>query len=217
MWTSPPCDHAVSRADKAESLPSMLRLDAPIAPVQQSHAGVHRGGNIRRTTGLCVPCVGRLLRRLRLLLHGARNDRAYHRRRRFKLETCNVAAREAARRRLFLLLACSWLALSMSCPHGPRSSPTPLRWSTLRLRAPRVSLGAEGLGRTLLRIDSIGTKLRECVLLSPPSPEAPSPARKAQEPFLPFTDCSPHQSLPLLRLCREEQGQHDASDLPLAV
>ena len=127
MWTSP-------RADKAESLPSMLRLDAPIAPVQQSHAGVHRGGNIRRTTGLCVPCVGRLLRRLRLLLHGARNDRAYHRRRRFKLETCNVAAREAARRRLFLLLACSRLALSiwavhglsMGCSHGPRSSPTPV-------------------------------------------------------------------------------------------
>ena len=76
----------VSRADKAESLPSMLRLDAPIAPVQQSHAGVHRGGNIRRTTGLCMPCAGRLLRRLRLLLHGARNDGAYHQRRRFKLE-----------------------------------------------------------------------------------------------------------------------------------
>ena len=215
MWTSP-------RADKAESLPSMLRLDAPIAPVQQSHAGVHRGGNIRRTAGLCVPCVGRLLRRLRLLLHGARNDRAYHRRRRFKLETCNVAAREAARRRLFLLPACSRLALSIWAVHGLFPWPQKLahacpRWSTLRLRAPRVSLGAEGLGRTLLRIDSIGTKLRECVLLSPPSPEAPSPARKTQEPFLPFTDCSPHQSLSLLRLCREEQGQHDASDLPLAV
>jgi hypothetical protein len=83
MWTSPPCDQPVSRADKArdaESLPSMLRLDAPIAPLRQSHAGVHRGGNIWRTTRICA---GRLLR---LLLHGARDDRAYHQRRR------NVAA-----------------------------------------------------------------------------------------------------------------------------
>ena len=46
-----------------------------------------------------------------------------------------------------------------------------LRWSALRLRAPRLPW-AKGLGRTLLRIDSIGTKLREYVLLSPLGPEA---------------------------------------------
>ncbi|XTI88339.1 hypothetical protein V2W45_1488251 [Cenococcum geophilum] len=178
MWTSPPCDHPLSRADKArdaESLPS-------------SHAGVHRGGN---TTGLCVTCAGRLLGRLRLLLHGARDNGAYHRQRRFKLETCNVAA---ARRRLFLLLASRpRLSMPVYAAHPPSPCTACLPWAK------------GGLGRTLLRIDSIGTKLRECVLLSPLGSRA-----------LPFTDCFPHQSLPLLGLCREEQGQHDASDLPLA-
>ena len=77
---------------------------------------------------------------------------------------------EAARRRRFLPLVCPGLSprpqkLAHACPclstlvHPPSPCTACLPWT-------------KGLGRTLLRIDSIGTKLRECVLLSPLGPEA---------------------------------------------
>ncbi|OCL09535.1 hypothetical protein AOQ84DRAFT_220765 [Glonium stellatum] len=227
----------------------MLRLDAPITPVRQSHAGVHRGCSIWRTAGFCVPCAGKAaeatwgnLGRLRLLLHGARRDGAYHQRRRFKLETCNVAARGAARRRRFLLPAwpgrpCARAVLaSRACPrpahtahtahtaqsaHTAHAAHARLCTSVHTLSPCTVTLPWAGrLGRTLLRIDSIATKLCDRLLLCPNGPRSSVNChllpREAQEPF-PFTECHPHQSLPLLGLCREEQGQHDASDLPLAV